>query len=387
MFKRKKSKQKKEERKIIYGVTDRSGDSMFQKLDDALIDMSKVSEKEKGLFFHSLQVLVKSGVRFVRSLQLLAERTKNKRFARVLNTIIYDMETNGSSFSLSMAKFPTIFSESESKMIFSGEIAGKLEETLESIATQIQKNLELEVRVKSALMYPLTVVGAIFVAGAIVMLFVVPRFKDLFAEFSGELPWATLFLINISEILQYYWWFLIILIIAGKMLFSNWRSTHNGARSWDGFLLTMPIFSGLINNIQTVRIAHNFATLMRSGIPVVKAIHILGEIMPNTVMKDAVFAVEEEIKSGIQIHKSFRNYEEFDTIFGEIIEIGEESGQMSEVLQRTGDQYEMEVDAQLKNLTALIEPIIIFMVGGAVVFLAMAIMTPIFRLQEMFSAA
>jgi len=382
-----KNKKTKQERKVIYGVTDRSNDSFFQKIDDALVDMSRVSEKEKGLFFHSLQVLVKSGVRFVRSLQLLADRTKNKRFERVLNTIIYDMETNGSSFSLAMAKFPTVFSESETKMIYSGEIAGKLEETLESISTQIQKNLELEVRIKSALMYPLTVVGAIFLAGAIVMLFVVPKFQELFSEFSGELPWATLFLIKVSNFLQFYWWFLIILIIAGKMIFQNWLRTYKGARKWDGFLLNIPIFAKLINNIQTVRIAHNFATLMRSGIPVVKALHILGEIMPNTVIKDTIFYIEEEVKRGIQIHASFHNADRLDPIFGEIIEIGEESGQLSEVLQKTGDQYELEVDAQLKNLTTLIEPIIIFMVGGAVIFLAMAIMTPIFRLQEMFSAA
>ncbi|MDH3324719.1 MAG: type II secretion system F family protein [Candidatus Peregrinibacteria bacterium] len=378
---------KKEDRKIIYGVTDRSKDPIFTKIDDFLIDNSSVDIKEKGLFFHSLQILVKSGVRFIRSLEILGDRTKNKRFKRIINTVIYDMENNGSSFSISMAKFPTAFTNSEIKMIYSGEIAGKLEETLESIATQLQKNLELEIQVKSALMYPVTVVGAIILAGTIVMLFVVPKFTLLFSEFESELPFATRFLMGSSSFFQQYWWFVLTLLIAARFLFKNWVNTPKGARTWDNFLLNAPLFSPLVNNIQTVRIANNFSTLMKSGVPIVKTIHILGEIMPNTIIKDAVFKVEADIRSGVEVHKSFAEQEVFDSIFGEVIEIGEESGRLPEMLGRTGEQYELEVDAQLRNLTTMIEPIVIFLVGGAVIFMAMAIMTPIFKLQELFMAS
>ena len=235
-------------------------------------------------------------------------------------------------------------------------------------------------------MYPVTVIGAIVLAGAIVMLFVVPKFTLLFSEFESGLPFATRFLIGASEFFKQYWWFLLTIAIAAKFLFKNWVSTAKGARTWDNFLLNVPIFSTLINNIQTVRIANNFSTLMKSGVPIVKSIHILGEIMSNTIIKDAVFEVEEDIKKGKEIHKSFADHKVFNTIFGEVIEIGEESGRLPEMLGRTGEQYELELDAQLRNLTTMIEPIVIFLVGGAVIFMAMAIMTPIFKLQELFMA-
>lgn len=375
-------------RAVIYGVTDRSQDPWWVKLNDAVIDHSPVRDKEKGIVFDSLRLLVNSGVRFVRAVEMLASRQRNLRFKRVLHSIVYDMQHNGTSFSAAMAKYPRVFHRSEVKMIYSGELAGKINETLESVAAQIQKNIALRLRIKSALMYPMTVIGAILLASIVVVTFIVPKFIVLFEEFgSHELPWTTNILMTTSDFFRHYWWFALTVLAAGAMVFQNWKRTPSGRRHWDELMLRLPLLKTLINNIQTVHIASNFSTLMSSGIPVTKALHILADIIPNRAIGEALFAVEEKTIQGQPLSVSFKEDPIFDPILGEVIEIGEQGGRIPEILEKTAAQYELEVDAQLKNLTTLIEPLIILCVGGAIVFMAMAIMTPIFQLQDLFTAA
>ncbi|MCF7812229.1 type II secretion system F family protein [Candidatus Gracilibacteria bacterium] len=329
--------------------------------------------------------MVNSGVRFVRALEILAERQRNLHFQRVLQSVVYDMVHNGASFSQAMAKYPRIFAPEEVKMVLSGEMTGRLEETLESIADQIQKNIQLSLRIRSALMYPITVIIAIVLAAFVIMILVVPKFMILFSEFpNAELPIATRILIGTSSFLREAWWFLLTLGIASVFVFRNWKQSERGRKKWDGFLLKMPLFRGIVRNIQTVRISSNFSTLIQSGIPITKALQLLSEIIPNSVIGRAILNVKEKIIHGKKIHAAFSEEPAFDPILGEIIEIGEKSGRLSEILEKTASQYQNEVDAQLKNLTTLIEPLVIVLVGGAIVFMALAIMTPIFRLQELF---
>ncbi len=381
-----KQKAKKKEREVIYGVTDRSKDSLWVKLNDFLIDHSPVTAKEKGLFFNSLQLLVNSGVRFPRALEMLMRRTRNERFKRILRTVGYDMQMRGESFSKAMEKYPDVFTTSEVKMIYSGEMTGKIEEILDSISTQIQKNIEIELRVKSALMYPLVVFIAIILAAVVVMVFLVPKFEALFADFGSELPFATRMLINMSNFMQEYWWLCFAIIGAGTMIFKNWKKSDSGRIVWDEFILGLPLVKGLINNIQTVRISSNFSTLMKSGIPVNKALRVLSEIMPNAVIGEGIFQVETAIRGGKQLHEGFANNSHFDPILAEVVEIGEKTGAIPEILQKTATQYEREVDAQLNNLTSMLDPIIIIVVAGAVIFMAMAIMVPIFKMNDLFAA-
>ncbi len=377
--------QKSKNQIFIYGVTDDRNASFLIKLNNYLIDISPVTDKEKRMFFNSLRLLVKSGIRLTRSIRMLSDRTRNLRFKRILNTIIYDIEINGLSFSSALQKHPHVFKNSEIKMIYSGEISGKIEETLESIAKQLQKDLELGIRIRSALVYPATVLVTIFIAIIVVMIFIIPKFQVLFTDLGGELPLATKILIGSSSFLIKYWWLILTLTIGGILFFKNLINSKKGKLQWDGFLLKIPIFSNLINNIQVVKISNNFATLLSSGVPMLKALGILSEIMPNSAIQNTLFEIKNEVQNGIAIHKSFSDKKILDPILGEIIEIGEESGHLDEILEKTGAQYEMEVDEKLKNLTTMLEPLIILLVGGAVVFMAMAIMTPIFKIQDLFT--
>ncbi len=374
-------------RKIIYGVTDRTDDPLILKINDFFIDYGKVGLKEKALFFNSLRLLVNSGVGFTQALKMLGDRTRNIRLSRICNTMVYDMDRNGRSFSEAMGKYPNIFAKAEIKMIYSGELTGKIESTLDSVATQLQKSINLELKIKNALIYPITVFIAIILAAFVVMVFIVPKFMDLFSQFGSDLPWATKVLVGTSNFFQHFWWAVAVLMVMGWMTFQSWKKTPDGQRSWDGYLLKMPLIKELVNNIQTVRIANNFATLMLAGIPLNKALRVLGDIIPNAVVSDAIFAIEMKIRKGKALHEAFAQESAIDPVVAEILEVGERTGHIDDVLKKLGTQYEMEVESQLKNLTTMIEPIIIIVVGLAVVFIAMAIMLPIFQLQELFTNA
>ena len=372
-------------RSVIYGVTNRSEDPWFLVFNDFLIDRQKISLKEKARLFQALKLLVNSGVGFIKSLSMLSERTINVRLSRILKTVVYDMQERGVSFSSALQKYPDVFPPSETKMVYSGEITGKIEQTLNSIATQVEKNIQMSMQIRSALMYPLTVIVAIILAGMAVMIFIVPKLTGLFGQFEAGLPLATKILIGISEALTAYWWLLGLGCVVLFFVFRQWYKSEEGRLSWDGFCLKIPRISVIVLQVQTVRIAHNFATLMASGIPVNKALHILADIVPNKVIANAIFDTELEVRQGKKLSEAFGNQPAFDPVLGEILQVGESTGAIPQTLQKLGDQYEVEIEAQLKNISTIIEPIIILVIGAAVVFMMMAVMMPIFQLQTLFS--
>lgn len=372
--------------KVIYGITDRTNQPLLLRINDFLIDQSKIPLKEKRLLFHSLQLLSNSGVRFTRALKMLANRSLNERLKRILNTIEHDMDEEGMTFSKAMAKYPDVFTEYEIKMIKSGELTGKTKESLEAIANQIQKNLILETKVRSALLYPIIVIGAVILAMIVIFVLVIPKFTQLFEAFGADLPFFTKVLISISDFFVYFWWVALIGAWGAWNLFVNWKNSSEGKRKWDQFLLDLPIFKTLIRNIQTVRIATNFSILLKAGIPINKILITLQEIVPNAIIKEALFAISLKVQKGRMIFESFSEEESLDPVLSEVIEVGEKSGNIPEFLEKLAEQYELEVDNQLKNLTTMIEPIVIIIVGGAILFVAMAVMLPIFELQEVFVA-
>lgn len=372
-------------RVVIYGVTDTSNDPFFVQLNDFLIDNTPVPQKQKGIFFHSLQLLVNSGVSFTRSLEIIGQRTRHPKFKRVIATIVHDMQSSGSSFSKALSKYPAIFANAEVKMVYSGEISGKMEETLENIADQIQKNIQFESNIRSAMVYPIIVFITVILATIAVMLFIVPRFISIFDSLGSDIPFITKILIDASSFIQNYWWALISIVALGGFMFQNWKQSENGKRQWDMLLLNIPVFKGLINDVQTTRIATNFATLLHSGVPVTKGLDILSQIMPNRVVAESLTAIQQKILHGKSLHSAFLDEKYIDPILGEVIEVGEQSGKIAEILEKTGQQYQSEVDVQLKNISTLIEPLIVLFAGVVVIFMATAIMLPIFKMQELFS--
>ncbi|HEY5714119.1 MAG TPA: type II secretion system F family protein [Candidatus Gracilibacteria bacterium] len=373
----------KPKRDVIYGVTDRRGAHWLVRMNDFFIDQTKITQKEKNLLFHSLELLVGSGVRFTRAISMISKRVKNIRLARVLNTINYDMEKNGMSFSAAMDKYPDIFSRTESRMIKAGELTGKIEETLESVSEQIQKNIMLDMQIRKALMYPISVVVALIIAIIVVMLVIMPKFTEFFGEFDAALPLPTQILVNLSYATIHYWWLMIIIGFGVVSIFKNWRKSDEGKRVWDRLLLNLPNLKTLVGNIQTFRITTQFSVLLESGIPVAKALKTLAEIIPNSVISDAIYRIERKVTEGVKMSQAFLDEELLDPVLGEVVEVGEQTGRISVGLKKMSYQYQLEVESQLRTLTALIEPFTIVLVALCVGFIAFAILLPIFKIQEL----
>jgi MSHA biogenesis protein MshG len=377
-------KQEKREQ-VIYGVTDRSHLSLFEKINDFLINNSPITNKERSLFFNSIRLLVKSGVPITNAVRMLSTRTQNVRLQRVLDTIEYDLVHSGATLSQAMAKHPKVFPRAEVRMIYSGELSGKLEEVLDNIAKQVRKNIELNQKVKAALMYPVVVMCVIALAIVVVMLFIVPKFETMFSEFGSDLPMSTKILIGSSDFFQNYWWLVFVLVAAVWFIFQNWIHSEEGGRKWDKLIHSLPRVGILIRNINTVHLAHNAGAMLSSGIPLEKSLRVLRDILRSPCQRDAIFAIEKDVRHGSLLHEAFSEQEILDPVLAEMVEIGEKTGSLAEVLIQIGDQYEAEVESQLKNLTQLVEPLIIIIVGLAVVFLALAIMTPVFQMQSLFA--
>ncbi len=377
---------KKSAEKYIYGVTDRRSANFLVTLNDWLLDQTPVKTKEKGLLFYSLQMLVNSGVEFTRSVEILGDRARNPRLKRILNTISHDMRVRGLSFSQALAKYPKVFKNATIKMIYSGEVTGKIEETLESISEQIQKNLELESQIKSAMMYPATVLGAIALAVGAVMVLVVPQFMTLFGQFGSELPGSTKFLIGASDFFANFWWGVLVLLVLAVLGFKNWKDTEKGQIAFSTFLFRVPAIKTIVKNIQTVKISSNLGTLLASGVSIDRALQILSEVVDNALVSQKLKDIQARVMRGERLSAALWEHQpQLDPVLAEITDIGEKTGALPTVLIKTAQQYQREVDSQLKNLTQIIEPVIIVIVAGAVIFMAMAILSPIFQLQSLFS--
>ena len=372
-------------RAVVYGVTDRRDDPLWLRIYDFFVDQADITFKEKGLFFRSLYILVNSGMRSARAIEMLAEKNKNLHFSRVLNTIAYEMMNQGAAFSKVMQKYPATFSGYEINMVKAGEMSGKMRDSLRSIATDLQKYIELKASMRSALLYPVTVFIAVILAIVVIMIFVIPKFKEMFADFDIDLPIYTQVLLNISDFFVGFWWLVLLVVFTLWQLFQNWKSTEVGKYEWDSFLLRMPVFSTLINNIQTVHVSRNLSALLFAGVPVNKALEVLSGIVENSVISKSLLVIDQKVRSGATLHQAFLDESCMDPILGEVIEVGEQGGSTAEVLGQVGAQYEVEVDHQMKNMTTLLEPIVVLVVGIVVAFMALAILSPIFELQNAFS--
>lgn len=378
---------KKNQPIVIYGISDRRDIPWHEKLNDFLIDNSPLPAKEKSLFFNSLKLLVGSGIRISQAIKMLSERTRTERMKRILATIHYDMNERGMPLSAAMSKYNDIFNDSEVKMIYSAEITGKLEEVLSYLAVQMDKNLKLDMQIKAAMVYPITVFGVIILAGVAMMIFIVPKFEEMFSSLGADLPWETKFLIAASDFVQNSWWILLAAAIGAAMFFKNWKNSPEGKRVWHQYLLEMPIIGKFVRDFSTIQIATNFATLLDAGIPVIKSIQVLRQIVSNQVISDDIFTAERKLRDGDQLSEGFKAAKEVDNIIPEVLEIGEKSGAITEILQKTGTQYQLQFDADIKNLSKLLSPVILIVVAAAVVFMGLAILKPIFALQDAFTGA
>ncbi|MCT4592129.1 MAG: type II secretion system F family protein [Candidatus Gracilibacteria bacterium] len=366
--------------------------NLIDRLNEWVIDMSPVNTKSKVAFFRLLATMINAGVSLVKSLHILRDQTEDPKLKKICASLARGVEM-GQSLSVGMEAYPDVFADAQVGMIRSGEASGKLNEVLLQIADQTEKGAKIAGKIKGAMMYPVAIVLVLVVVTSAVIILVIPKLEDMFGKAGAELPGATKALIAASNFLTGSvvgglpnWVLCIVGFVAFLIGLSAWKKTEKGKYLWDTFMLALPIFGGLNRKVALSRFCNSLATLTRSGIAIVKAIKITADIVGNEVYKKRIMLIADDVQRGITIAENIKDDKKmFPVMLVSMIGVGEQTAQLDNVSEKVADFYDEEVDNVVKNLSSLMEPLVILLIGGVVGFLVAAIMGPIMKMSEVAS--
>ena len=341
-----------------------------------------VKIKEVSVFSRQFATMINSGLTLLRSLQILASQTDNKVLAGVIDEVRQDVES-GSSLSHALAKHPKIFSRLYVAMVKAGEVGGILDEVLAQLATTIEKQVELRSKIRSAMTYPIAVLGLVILILSAMMLFIVPMFKGLYKNLGGKLPLPTRILIAVST------WFVTLLpvIVVGSILavigIKKWVATDKGRARWDAIKLRLPIFGALVHKTAMARFTRTLAVLLRSGVPILECLEITAETVGNAVVSKGIRDVQTGVKVGEPIARPLEQHSVFPPMVVQMMAVGEETGALDELLDKVANFYDQEVESTVDALTSLLEPLLIVVLGGAVGSMVISLYMPMFNTIKM----
>jgi len=341
-----------------------------------------VSLKEKMMFTRNMAVMVSSGLTVSRSLHNLGIQTKNKKFKKIISGV-YDNLQSGKSMSEGLAQYPSVFSELFVNMVAVGEVSGNLEEVLNILALQLEKEHDLLSKVRGALIYPAVIVAAMVGIGILMLTYILPRITGVFKDMDVELPATTMFIISISDFLRNHAFISLGIIAVFIISIKMFASTKAGKRFFGLLVLYLPIVGNIVIKVNCARFARIYSSLLRSGVSVVNTLKIVSKTLGNVYYKDALAKALEEIQKGVELSRVLSKYPRiFPILVPQIIEVGEETGKTDVVLQRLAEFYEEEISQITKNLSSIIEPVLMLLIGGSVGFFAVAMLQPMYSVLE-----
>lgn len=336
-----------------------------------------VSTKELVIFFSQLSTLIEAKVSLVSALNAIGAQAENKYLRIILTEIASDIE-DGMTFSEALRKHTDVFSPLMINMVHAGEISGNLQRSVAYIAEGTEKSYQLTSKVKSALFYPAFVIFVAGTIGFLVIAFIIPKLTQLIRDMHVATPWYTRAIMNLGDFMQSYWWAVALLIISFGGAVAYYIKTEAGKREWDVAQFKIPVIGQMMRYVYLARFADTFSTLIAGGIPMVRAIMVTADVVGNSVYKSVLLRSADEIKSGGNISTVFARSADIPPVVTQMVKIGEETGKMGEVLQGTSRFYNQEVEYMTKNLSSLIEPILIVVLGIGVAILVFAIILPIY---------
>lgn len=339
----------------------------------------KVTSIDVQLFSRQIYTLLKSGVPIMRGLAGLQESATNKSFARVLQDLRESLDA-GRELSAAMRRHPECFNPFYLAMVRVGEMTGRLEEVFLRLFDHLEFDRDMRARVKTALRYPSFVVIAMVVAMAVVNIWVIPQFQNVFKTFHTELPLMTRILIGTSEFTKAQWPWFLALALGSYVGFRKWTATVNGRLRWDRTKLRLPIAGKIVHKATMARFARSFALSIRSGVPIVQALTVVAQTSDNAYLSMRIEQMREGVERGESILRTATNADVFTPIVLQMIGVGEESGSLDDLMDEIALMYEREVDYELKTLSSQIEPILIVFLGVMVLVLALGIFLPIWDL-------
>lgn len=343
----------------------------------------RVKVKDLVVFARQFAVMESASVPLVQSLRTLSRQTLNKKLRQIILEVADEVEA-GSKLSFALSRHPDVFSDFYVNMIRSGETTGRLGDVLTYLADQQEKDYDLLNKVRGAMMYPAFIIVGMTGVGIVMMVFVIPKLTEVLSESGGQLPLATRVLIGVSDILSNFWWLILAAAIGAVFALRWWIKTPKGRRGWDRVKIKIPIFGYLFQRIYLVRMTRSLNTLLAGGVDLVPALVISADVVGNSFYKDLILKTKKEVEDGNSIISVFQSRNEVPSMYSQMLAVGEETGKMNEILARLGSFYSRDIDNFVANLSTIIEPIIMVVLGLAVGTMVAAIILPMYSLATQF---
>lgn len=352
---------------------------------DHLFESTKVKQDHLVAFTRQLSAMVGAGVPLLRSLSSIQKHSEDKALQKILGTIVKDVE-GGLPLGDALSKHPDTFSDIYVNMVRAGESAGILDDILKRLAAQLEKSAAIRKKIKSAMAYPMVLLGITVLAFFGLMLFVVPQIGGILTDLGGpeaKLPGITLFMLGVSNIIVSYWYIIFPVIIgSATALVMYVRKSPKGRRRFDSLILKIPAISTIIKKISVARFARTFSALMGAGVAVLEALDVTSRAVGNVIYEETLKQAAIEVKNGKLLSAALEDNELFPSIVAQMLSVGEETGQTDTVLLKVADFYEEEVDLAIEGISAIIEPVMIVVMGGMVGMIAASVMLPISQLSS-----
>ena len=342
----------------------------------------KIKPRDIALFTRQLATMMKAGVPLLQAFDIVGRGNPNPSVTKLLNDVRTDVET-GTSLSSAFRKYPLYFNTLYCNLVEAGEAAGILESLLDRLAVYMEKTEGIKSKIKSALMYPISVLVVAFVVVAVIMIFVIPAFKEVFTSFGADLPAPTLVVIGMSEFFVKYWW----LIFGGLggglyFFFESWKRSEKVQAFMDRLMLKLPVFGDLVYKSVVARWTRTLSTMFAAGVPLVEALDSVGGASGNSVYTRATEKIQVEVSTGTSLTVAMQNANVFPSMVLQMCAIGEESGSLDQMLGKVADFFEQEVDEAVDALSSLMEPMIMVVLGGLIGTIVVAMYLPIFKMGE-----
>jgi len=351
------------------------------------INIGGVPMQDKVVFMRQLSTMVSAGLSITKCLEILKQQATNPYFQRVIVDVLESVQGGMSLAESFRNQSENVFDDITLNLIQAGEESGNLDTILARLATELEEQKSMGAKIKSAMIYPAMILLVIIAVVVIMMVVLVPSMSDMYSEFGADLPWATQFLIDASDFLLGYWWVILtllsVLVIGGKMFLD----TEKGKNILDKMILKIPSIGMVITKMQLSNFTRILSLLLSSGLSIIQALELTANSLSNSVFKQTILEAKEEVSKGGSLAVPIARSKYFPLIVSQMIAVGEETGEMDSVLAKVSDYYKEEVDHATDNLSALLEPIMLILMGGAIGFIALAIYMPMFQLSEVMSLA
>ncbi len=369
----------------------RKPEGLINRVNAYLAKFSSIKDEDKVSFFRLMATMINAGISITKSLRILTDQIENVHFKQIIEDLTARIES-GSSFSEALSAHGKYFNDAQIGMVESGEATGRLNQALLQIASETEKSAQLNKKIKGAMIYPVTIIIIMVGAMYAVMTFVMPKIKEVFESLGSELPAITQFLVNASD------WMvsktagisnaLLILIglVGFVVFFLWWKKTKTGRMLWTRATMRLPVFGTLIKKSALARFCRSISTLTNSGISIVRALEITAGSVGNPIYEKRIRLIGEDVKRGITMGENMKDDPLFPSMVVGMVNVAEQTAQMDQITGKLADFYEEELDDMVKNLSRLMEPIIIVILGGTVGFLVIAVMLPILQSSDLATA-